>query len=234
MLIPDAILLIISQYASEYVLLDWIKLDKLDWKKLSANPKAIDLLLKNRCKIKWVNFVKNPHPRAVDLIEENICYVDDFRLEKKGNYGSQYLNSLCENTNPRIMEFIEKFLETKTLTGLQWSNLTRNPSAISILEKEIKKGNDNDNVNWLLFPQNPNSDILIKKYPEKVVQWNFSRQIKQRANIIKLKSTYEDPEYIKTLEKNKNTIDYNNLSDKPFIFEYNLIKIYNILKEVKF
>lgn len=171
--LPDDILLIIAKYASEYTLLDWISLEKLDWEALSANSKAIDLILKNRNKIDWVNFVKNPHPRAVTLIEKNICFVDDFRLENKDVcHGSKYLLSLCENTNSRIMNFIEKFLETKTLTKFQWNNLSRNTGAMRIIEKEIEKRTDN--VHWGYLERNPAAVYLLEKYPENVDKWQLA------------------------------------------------------------
>jgi len=36
-----------------YKLLDWIDPDKLDWKSLSGNPKAINLLEKHPEKLDW-------------------------------------------------------------------------------------------------------------------------------------------------------------------------------------
>ena len=42
------------------VLVDWINLEKLSWKYLSANPNAIDLLENNQDKINWSWLSKNP------------------------------------------------------------------------------------------------------------------------------------------------------------------------------
>ena len=39
---------------------DWINLEKLNWLELSANPKAIELLEKNRDKIDWYQLSLNP------------------------------------------------------------------------------------------------------------------------------------------------------------------------------
>ena len=44
---PPCIANIISDYAEEYILLDWVDLKKLDWECLSKNPNAIHLLEKN-------------------------------------------------------------------------------------------------------------------------------------------------------------------------------------------
>ena len=36
-----------------YKLLDWVDINKLDWKSLSLNPNAIELLKENQDKINW-------------------------------------------------------------------------------------------------------------------------------------------------------------------------------------
>ncbi len=43
-----------------YELLEWIDKDKLDWDKLSSNPKAIDHLKENQDKINWYWMSYNP------------------------------------------------------------------------------------------------------------------------------------------------------------------------------
>ena len=60
---------IISTYAAEYTLLDWIPLDKLDWEWLSRNPAAIHLLEKHLDKIEW-NYL-SINPAAIQILKAN-------------------------------------------------------------------------------------------------------------------------------------------------------------------
>ncbi len=73
-MLPDDIYRkIIEQYKSifgiKYMLRDWISLNKLDWRYLSININAIELLRKNRDKIDWELLSANP--AAIELLREN-------------------------------------------------------------------------------------------------------------------------------------------------------------------
>ena len=52
------------------VLLEWIDIEKLDWKMLSVNANAIDLLEANKDKINWKYLSKNSN--AIRLLETNL------------------------------------------------------------------------------------------------------------------------------------------------------------------
>ena len=58
----------------------WINIDKLDWRYLSGNPNAIELLKQNINKINWWNLSLNPN--AIELLKENKNKIDwcDFSL----------------------------------------------------------------------------------------------------------------------------------------------------------
>ena len=43
----------------------------IDWRALSANPEAIDILDNNRNKIKWYSLCYNINPRAIQILKEN-------------------------------------------------------------------------------------------------------------------------------------------------------------------
>ena len=75
-LLPDDIYhIIVEKYKTifklKYVLKDWIQegLDDLDWKGLSGNPNAIDLLKANPKKIDWDSLSENPN--AIELLKDN-------------------------------------------------------------------------------------------------------------------------------------------------------------------
>ena len=61
-MLPRVICNIIAEYTITYEiqLLDWIDIDKIDWKILSRNPNAIDLLTANQDKINWYCLSSNP------------------------------------------------------------------------------------------------------------------------------------------------------------------------------
>jgi len=52
-----------------YKLLDWIDINKIEWKILSLNPNAIYILEKNIDKIDWHNLSRNPN--AIHILKEN-------------------------------------------------------------------------------------------------------------------------------------------------------------------
>jgi hypothetical protein len=60
----------IFKYANEYVLLEWIDTNKINWNFLSSNPNAIYLLEQNQNKINWNDLSQNPN--AIHLLEPRI------------------------------------------------------------------------------------------------------------------------------------------------------------------
>ena len=55
-------------FSSEYELVDWILMEKLNLDWLSSNPSAIHLLEQNKEKINWNWFCQNP--AAIHLLEQ--------------------------------------------------------------------------------------------------------------------------------------------------------------------
>ena len=64
-------------------LLDWIDKDKIDWRYLSLNPNAIDLLKANPDKIIWWYLSLNPN--AIDLLKANQDKIDWHCLSQNRN-----------------------------------------------------------------------------------------------------------------------------------------------------
>jgi len=61
-----------------YKLLDWIPIERLDWKNLSTNnsPGAIALLKANMDKINWTELTWNQSPDAIQFIFKNPEKID--------------------------------------------------------------------------------------------------------------------------------------------------------------
>ena len=69
--IPLDVIKLIASYITKrkMKLLDWIDLNKLEWRSLSVNNNAIDLLEDNQYKINWMNLSRNDN--AIHLLEAN-------------------------------------------------------------------------------------------------------------------------------------------------------------------
>ena len=126
-----------------YKLLDWIDPSKLDWKKLSKNPRAIDLLEKNQDKIDWKSLSKNPN--AIDLLLKNQDKIDWINLSQ----------------NPNAI-----FLLEKNKDKINWIKLSKNYNAIHLLTE------NQDKINWLKLSKNPNAINLIKQNLDKC-DWHY-------------------------------------------------------------
>jgi len=77
----------------------------IDWKELTSNPGAIDILLKNMDKIDYITLSANPHPKAIKLM------MDIYPHYIYWHIFSMYVNDYA---------FIVK--SNKVLKGLIWSN----------------------------------------------------------------------------------------------------------------
>jgi hypothetical protein len=140
----------------EYDLAQGIRRDTflyLNWRRLSANPCAIDLLRKNIGKIDWKQLAINPNQEAVELLSlpENIE-----RLEWEG-------------VPPKNSNFnTELFNVNETQNNINWSilSLSRNENTMKLLEKraayentlsddEYKIIRQPNKINWYFLAINP-------------------------------------------------------------------------------
>jgi hypothetical protein len=117
--LPRDLLKIIGEYSTiptTKKLLSWIDESKLDWKYLSENPNAIELLTKNQDKIDWKLLSLNPD--AIELLKQNPDKINWKRLSR----------------NPNAIELL-----TENPDKIDWSNLSANPNAIELLEENLEK-----------------------------------------------------------------------------------------------
>ena len=104
---------IIEEYCSEYVLLDGIDMDELNWDALSCNNNAVDFLLKNQDKIVWNDFLLNANDKAVDLILKNTDKIN-------WDYFSQ-------NVNNKAVDYL-----LKNTDKIHWYHFSKNPSIFKL------------------------------------------------------------------------------------------------------
>jgi len=126
----------------------------IDWRNVSLNPKAIDLLrrkideesklseeeyasLEEIEKIKW--WVLSANPEAIELLEANRDKIDWGKLA----------------TNPKAIKLLEEELKVRP-QNINWYYLSGNPKAIHILNV------NRDKIVWSVFSNNPNAGELLK------------------------------------------------------------------------
>jgi hypothetical protein len=103
---------------------------------------------------------------------------------------------------------ILKFVDWINKEEINWSIISLNPNAISILEKNI----DQDEINWKWLSKNPTAISLLEQNPEKIYWINLS----------------SNPKAIHLLEQNPDKINWINLSKNPnaiSLLEKNVNKI---------
>lgn len=165
--LPNELLFIISEYAQEMELLDWIDEKKLDQLSLCINPNASRYWnISSFTKKCWRCINGNPSLEAVNLLKKNkdkICW-----------------ETLTWNTGAICL------LE-KNLDKIQWENIGGNENAIQIIEKNIDKiyyelGYD---MLWSTLETNKNATNLIEKLYKEDEELNF-QHIWSNENSIEL------------------------------------------------
>ena len=79
-MLPSLICKLIAEYVIEYDknLLDWIDINKINWKNISFNPNAINLLRAHPDKIYWYNLSYNRS--AIELLKEHPDKINWYNL----------------------------------------------------------------------------------------------------------------------------------------------------------
>ena len=210
-LLPDDILeKIVNKYKTlfkiKYVLKDWIPLEKLDWKYLSSNPNAIELLKANPQKINWEGLSANSSQYAIEMLKAYPKKIDWFYLSTNQNpYAIELLKANPEKIdweglsgNPNATKLLKANPEK-----IDWGWLSSNPSQYAI---ELLKANpDEIQMSYLSSNPNPYAIELLKANPDEI-DWLFL-------------STNPNPYAIELLKTNPKNIDWEYLSMNPSIFD---------------
>ena len=126
--------------------------------------------------------------------------------------------------------FTYELLHWVDINKLNWENLSRNPNAIHILEKNL------DKVDWFWLSGNSNAISIIENNLNKV-HWDWLSKIPNAIHIlaknldkVNWTSLSENPNAIQILEQNLENINWYSLSVNPNIFkpvyDYNAIKLH--------
>jgi hypothetical protein len=224
--LPDDILeKIVNKYKTifkiKYKLKDWIPPEKLDWKKLSLNPNAIELLKANLTKIDWESLSSNPNSEAIELLKANPSKISWGILSAnpaaidllKANNNEINWEMLSANPSDGAIELLKNKINEENemseddyndlgcYNRINWANLSSNtnPEAIELLKKKRRK------ISWGKLSANSSAIKLLKETPTKI-KWNWL-------------SENPNPEAIELLKANPKKIDWKELSGNPAIFD---------------
>jgi hypothetical protein len=155
--------------------------DELDWKRLSANPSAIEILTENVDRINWDEFSSNTSPDTITLFKRNVKKLNFAKLSS--NPSAIYV--LATNTYP----VVENYTGVKAAPvgisknkDINWMEVSKNPNAVELLL--TNKGD----INWDFLSANPSSKaikLIEKEYKENPDNINF-RSLSSNTNAIKL------------------------------------------------
>ena len=242
----------------------------IDWRALSNNPEAIEILDQHRDKIEWADFSGNTSPMAIQIIKENQVYIASrgyYRelntywytisrntsteainfISSPENYHNIFWNFLSANTNPKAIELLivkerelfdlkdAKFNRLEDNEKISWINLSKNPKAISLLQRKWKEDkalmkndikkyrilkNKEYIVSWDAISENPNAiDLLREKIAEenKLPKMKYDRLEKiEKINWDKLSANQNAIELLEEeLKVNPTKIKWFQLSKNP-------------------
>lgn len=181
-----------------------------DWKTLSGNPYAIEVLTapENYEKIDW------------GLFSGNIGAIEILKAEYKKKDSKICWKAL--SGNPSALDILtEEYAKKKN--KICWKSLSRNPSALGIIRAELKKdiGNRRAKICWKSLSGNPNPaaiDLLkanVDKIDWKVLSYNPAAIYLLECKI-KYQAGLTDNE-LKAL-KPKERINWMGISSNPSIF----------------
>jgi len=219
-----------SLLPSKYVLRDWVNKDNLNWKMLSANPCAIEMLkerieyeksldkeeyakLADDNRVNWLKLSMNPE--AIDILKK---YPQDI-----------VWCCLCDNKNPRAVDMILERIEYEKqlppyhigqeedeygLYRIWWDRLgyNENPQIIEMLKEkaELEKNeeyyaglNINDKIDWQQISSNPNAIELLMANPEEI-DWET---LSANPGAIELLKANPEEIYWSMLSENPNAIE---------------------------
>lgn len=186
-----------------------------NYKYLSLNPFALDILKKKKDKISWNNLCMNTNPEAMELIKEKIEQIK--RNENTGYTEDTFTKNVEQFKVSNQFYFIVNNSSLKNYSGLLLDNIKLNNISILndmniICDNDVKNNSQDVNqLNYCRLSANYNAIDLLEEYPEKICLLHLCSN--------------ENPRAIKLVEKNldKMTLKHWNVLCKNSN-AYNLIK----------
>jgi uncharacterized protein YlzI (FlbEa/FlbD family) len=156
---------------------------KLDWKNLSANPGAVELLKQYRRNIKWDRLSENTNLEAIELLKEKIekeSKMNERQLEKLKDEDKINWNQLCLNAG--AIEIIKA-----NPKKINWQYLSKNPNpeAIELLKNKVEEENKMTGrklinvfkeryIDWDVLSLNPAAIEILEENPKNILWKHLS------------------------------------------------------------
>lgn len=236
---PKAIEMLIAKESEEFALEDaeFNRLkptQKISWKNLSKNPKAISLLEK-----KWEedkNLMRDDMPQykilrkkeyivAWDKMSSNPNAIHLLRekIEEEGKMTAKEYDKLEEiekvnwinlSANEKAIKLLEE-----NPTKIDWYELCKNPKAIRLIEKELMVRPEN--INWSRLSQNPSAIRILGNNKDKIV-WSYFSNNPNAGELLQERVEFEEkiPKKIYENAHRYNMLNWYEISKNPSIFTY--------------
>ena len=198
--------------------LSWIKLYKDDKELVDDDildlKNIYEIIVKPKYTLEWVDESKFNLKEDTFNVSEAIEFIKQVVEEEPDKIN---WNLLCLNKNPEAIKIIEDYIEKdgEKIDKYCWRNLSGNPSAICILEKNL------DKVDWPYLSRNKNAIHLLEKNPDKIDWSTLSRNSNAihllEKNPEKIDWLYlsQNKNAIHMLEKNLDKVNWTTLSGNP-------------------
>lgn len=250
---PTVISKIISEYACEYVLLDWIKEEDLVYCELATNhhPKAVELVTSQFNEMEEVSkrytvrrLSANPH--AIDFLLDNIDYIhweyffanphpDAVKISLK-NLDMGHIGLLSMNVSDEAIKFLKC---NPHMINWKWLSINYHPIAVELL----LKNKDKIDIQVLENPSPEINDFVISKirctrYWILYAVYNKSPSIARYifdkcGNMGSLGPMYAVPDIDIINElRTKLPVQWEYLSQNPVIFRDTFLDIFNIIEKI--
>ncbi len=235
-------------------------IEDVDWRELSINPRAINILKNNKSKIDWSYLAMNSNPETYHLIKEEIENI--FNNPKDDKYRMFWYCLVGNQRNPKVKDiFIEYMDRIEKINDPCLKRLSerRDVELLPYFEKKINELNLEElldepeleklcKISLRALNSNPIAVDLLLKY-EKIINWNyFSHNRSPKAiaylkeNRSKIKWDFmcenrndEGMELIKekVLNNDFTGISFRALSSNPFIFELDYEFFFNRMNIIR-
>jgi hypothetical protein len=146
-------------------------IDKIDWYDVSRYGRFTELYRKHPHQVSWSMICETC--KDMDFLEEHLSYIDWVTICKNKDvvpFLEKHLDKikidhLSHNPNPQAIQLMMKHVYwVNELHTLNWYNLSRQPDAIPLLERNL------DRVRWDQSHASPKMLPFLRKHPEHI-EW---------------------------------------------------------------
>lgn len=238
----------IAAHLSQYILLDWIPRECIDFNSLSMNPNAIGLLERNQDRINLEFLSKNTraehllkqyrdrlpwhkicsNPAGYDIIKDRLQHVDIHMFQM--NSHDALIDTILQDIDEGFYEF--DFIDAFTIASICYLARNNNPRVMPLLAKYVtafsellpsRFSDDTDEMRllirfFIILSKNSNAVDILKAFPQFIYYPSLSKNESPQA--AGLIEQYDVSDNIFTYAYMDNYIDFDRLSRNPAMMGY--------------